>query len=180
MPIDIRRSVLAMIVAGTGLIYVLWCLEEESWAADRPGGRLHRAHAGTGHSGLRLLVCPARPGPGSPWLLGPAASSLGSVDAEHDTCLGGTSLLVCPMTGCSRRLRLAQYSAEAPCVSSRVLNTGKPGYGVEHIKRQAALLRATIPDLQTVLEDQIAERDRAASRWRGTGTRAGPLQLPTE
>ena len=54
-----------------------------------------------------------------------------------------------------------------------------PNNGVEQIKRQATLLRTAIPDLQTVLEDQIAEGDRVASRWRGIGTHTGPLQLPT-
>ncbi len=56
---------------------------------------------------------------------------------------------------------------------------GPPANGVKHIQRQAALLRTAIPDLETVLEDQIAEGDRVASRWRGIGTHAGPLQLPS-
>jgi predicted ester cyclase len=50
--------------------------------------------------------------------------------------------------------------------------------GVEHIKRQAMLLRTAIPDMQVHLEDQVGEGDRVASRWRGSGTHSGPLQLP--
>jgi predicted ester cyclase len=51
--------------------------------------------------------------------------------------------------------------------------------GVEHIKRQAALLRTALPDLVVQLEDQVAEGERVSSRWRGTGIHAGPLQLPS-
>lgn len=51
--------------------------------------------------------------------------------------------------------------------------------GTDGIKRQAALLRSAAPDLETILEDQVAEGDRVASRWRGTGTHTGPLAMPT-
>jgi predicted ester cyclase len=54
-----------------------------------------------------------------------------------------------------------------------------PEGGTEGIKVQAALLRTAFPDLRAICEDQIAERDRVATRWRGTGTHTGPLVLPT-
>ena len=51
--------------------------------------------------------------------------------------------------------------------------------GPEGIKRQAALLRTAIPDLQVNLEDQLAEGDRVASRWSASGTFRGELRMPT-
>jgi predicted ester cyclase len=51
--------------------------------------------------------------------------------------------------------------------------------GTESIKRQAIVLRTAIPDLQVALEDQLADGDRVASRWRGSGTNTGVLRLPT-
>ena len=51
--------------------------------------------------------------------------------------------------------------------------------GTDGIKRQAALLRAAIPDLDVKLEDQLAEGDRVASRWSATGTFRGELRMPT-
>lgn len=54
-----------------------------------------------------------------------------------------------------------------------------PSVGTDQIKQQATRLRAAIPDLETVLCDQIAEGDRVASRWTGRGTFTGPLTLPT-
>jgi predicted ester cyclase len=56
---------------------------------------------------------------------------------------------------------------------------GPPQIGTDGIKRQAVLLRTAIPDLQVTLNDQIAEGDRVASRWTGSGTHTGPLQLLT-
>lgn len=53
-----------------------------------------------------------------------------------------------------------------------------PTIGTAQIKRQAGVLRTAIPDLQTELEDQLAEGDRVASRWRGSGTHTGPLLMP--
>jgi predicted ester cyclase len=53
-----------------------------------------------------------------------------------------------------------------------------PIVGTGQIKRQSAVLRTAIPDLQVVLEDQLAEGDRVASRWMGSGTHTGPLQMP--
>lgn len=52
-----------------------------------------------------------------------------------------------------------------------------PRVGTEGIKLQAALLRGGIPDLTTTLEDQLAEGDLVASRWRGSGTNTGELRL---
>jgi predicted ester cyclase len=54
-----------------------------------------------------------------------------------------------------------------------------PGVGTDQIKQQATRLRIAIPDLETILDDQIAEGDRVASRWTGRGTFTGPLALPT-
>ena len=54
-----------------------------------------------------------------------------------------------------------------------------PRIGTDGIKMQAALLRAAIPDLTSTLEDQVAEGDRVASRWTGSGTNTGELHLPT-
>jgi predicted ester cyclase len=54
-----------------------------------------------------------------------------------------------------------------------------PSAGTDQIKQQAVRLRRAIPDLETVLNDQIAEGDRVASRWTGRGTFTGPLALPT-
>jgi predicted ester cyclase len=51
--------------------------------------------------------------------------------------------------------------------------------GTDQIKQQATRLRIAIPDLETVLNDQIAEGDRVASRWSARGTFTGPLALPT-
>ena len=48
----------------------------------------------------------------------------------------------------------------------------------EGIKRQAALLRTAIPDLRATLNDQFGHRDRVVSRWTGSGTHTGPLNLP--
>jgi predicted ester cyclase len=53
-----------------------------------------------------------------------------------------------------------------------------PAVGTDGIKRQATLLRTAFPDLQVTLEDQLAEGDRVASRWTGSGTHTGPLMLP--
>ncbi len=53
-----------------------------------------------------------------------------------------------------------------------------PVFGSEPIKRQAQLLRTAIPDFRVVLEDQVAENDQVASRWRAVGTYTGVLRLP--
>lgn len=54
-----------------------------------------------------------------------------------------------------------------------------PRVGTDGIKRQAELLRTAIPDLRSICADQVAEGDRVASRWIGTGTNTGELRLPT-
>ncbi len=53
----------------------------------------------------------------------------------------------------------------------------EPAVGTDSIKRQATVLRTAIPDLDTRLEDQIAEGDRVASRWTGSGTNTGELRF---
>jgi len=65
----------------------------------------------------------------------------------------------------------------ADCVSHAA--DAPPRVGTAGIKQQAALLRTAIPDLTSTLEDQVAEGDRVVSRWLGSGTHTGPLQLPT-
>ena len=50
--------------------------------------------------------------------------------------------------------------------------------GTDGIKAQAILLRTAIPDLRVTLEDQVAEGDRVASRWTGSGTNSGELRFP--
>ena len=65
----------------------------------------------------------------------------------------------------------------ADCVSHGA--GSPPQIGTEGIKRQAVLLRTAIPDLHVTLNDQVAEGDRVASRWTGSGTHTGPLQFPT-
>ena len=49
----------------------------------------------------------------------------------------------------------------------------------EQIKRQAVALRSAIPDLQVTLHDQLAEGDRVASRWTGSGTFTSPFPRPS-
>jgi predicted ester cyclase len=53
-----------------------------------------------------------------------------------------------------------------------------PRIGTDGIKLQAMALRTAIPDLVSTLEDQIAEGDRVASRWTGSGTNTGELRMP--
>jgi predicted ester cyclase len=53
-----------------------------------------------------------------------------------------------------------------------------PRIGRDGIKQQAVVLRTAIPDLAVALEDQLADGDRVASRWLGTGTNTGPMPLP--
>jgi predicted ester cyclase len=54
-----------------------------------------------------------------------------------------------------------------------------PRPGTDGIKQQALALRTAMPDLAVFLEDQLADGDRVASRWRATGTQTGPLRLPS-
>ena len=54
-----------------------------------------------------------------------------------------------------------------------------PTVGTEQIKQQALRLRSAIPDLETILNDQVEEGDRVVSRWTGRGTYSGPLMMPT-
>ena len=54
-----------------------------------------------------------------------------------------------------------------------------PDVGTEFIKRQAALLRGAMPDFRVSMLDQLAEGDRVASLWNGSGTFTGQLVLPS-
>ena len=75
------------------------------------------------------------------------------------------------------------YRAADELMAADVINHGpgssSPELGTEGIKRQAALLRTAIPDLRAILNDQFGHQDRVVSRWTGSGTHTGPLNLPT-
>ena len=74
------------------------------------------------------------------------------------------------------------YAAADELMAVNILNHGPgvpPASGTEGIKRQAELLRTALPNLAVILNDQVAEGDRVASRWTGRGTHTGPLNLPT-
>ena len=73
------------------------------------------------------------------------------------------------------------YDAADELLAADVVNHGPgvpPTVGTEGIKRQAALLRTAFPDLRVTLNDQFGEGDRVVSRWNGSGTHTGPLNLP--
>jgi predicted ester cyclase len=74
------------------------------------------------------------------------------------------------------------YSAADELMAADIINHGAaspPIPGTDGIKRQAALLRTAIPDLHVALNDQFGHGDRVVSRWTGSGTHTGPLNLPT-
>ncbi len=74
------------------------------------------------------------------------------------------------------------YEMADELMAADIINHGPgvpAGSGPEGIKHQAALLRTAIPDMEVLLNDQVAEGDRVASRWTGRGTHTGPLNLPT-
>ena len=74
------------------------------------------------------------------------------------------------------------YGVADDLMAADIVNHGPgvpPAPGTEGIKRQAALLRTAIPDLRVILNDQFGHGDRVVSRWTGSGTHAGPLNLPT-
>ncbi|MGI9009546.1 MAG: ester cyclase [Streptosporangiaceae bacterium] len=76
---------------------------------------------------------------------------------------------------------LGHLDAADNLLAADVLNHG-PGVpdstGSEGIKPQAMLLRTAFPDLEVILNDQIAEGDKVCSFWTGRGTHAGPLLRP--
>jgi steroid delta-isomerase-like uncharacterized protein len=47
--------------------------------------------------------------------------------------------------------------------------------GLEGVKKGVNMYREAFPDLQFTIEDQIAEGDKVATRWTGTGTHQGEL-----
>ena len=53
--------------------------------------------------------------------------------------------------------------------------TPEEGHGRERLKEFASMYRSAFPDIHIEVEDQIAEGDRVATRWRGTGTHEGDL-----
>lgn len=87
----------------------------------------------------------------------------------------------------SRRLYEEVFGHGNPAVADEIMDSAclnhgpgaQPMIGTDQIKRQAALLRTAIPDLETILNDQFASGDRVVSRWTGRGTNSGPLVAPT-
>ena len=53
--------------------------------------------------------------------------------------------------------------------------SGPPVHGPEGFKRFYVTYRTAFPDLEWILEDQIAEEDLVTSRWTATGTNQGSL-----
>jgi steroid delta-isomerase-like uncharacterized protein len=47
--------------------------------------------------------------------------------------------------------------------------------GLEGLKKTVAMYREAFPDLSFTVDDQVAEGDRVATRWTGTGTMKGEL-----
>lgn len=48
-------------------------------------------------------------------------------------------------------------------------------HGPQGFKEYVGMYRAAFPDLHVQIEDQLAEGDRVATRWTGTGTHNGEL-----
>ena len=48
-------------------------------------------------------------------------------------------------------------------------------HGPEGFKEYVGMYRAAFPDLHVQIQDQLAEGDRVATRWTGTGTHNGEL-----
>ncbi len=48
--------------------------------------------------------------------------------------------------------------------------------GIEGVKQFAALYRQAFPDLQTTIEDQVAEGDKVVTRFRSRGTHQGETE----
>jgi predicted ester cyclase len=60
------------------------------------------------------------------------------------------------------------------------IHPGTPGSapdteGIEPLRASFRRFRTTFPDLHVVLDDVLAEGDRVAVRWTGTGTHSGEL-----
>ena len=53
--------------------------------------------------------------------------------------------------------------------------SGEDWRGPESVKQYAAMMRAAFPDLYYTVEDQIAEGDKVATRYRAGGTHQGEL-----
>jgi steroid delta-isomerase-like uncharacterized protein len=47
--------------------------------------------------------------------------------------------------------------------------------GIEGLKKSIELNRAAFPDMRIEIEDQVAEGDRVATRWRATMTHSGDM-----
>jgi predicted ester cyclase len=74
------------------------------------------------------------------------------------------------------------YGVADEIMATGIINHGPgapPTLGTEGIKRQAALLRTAIPDFRVTLNDQFGHGGRVVSRWTGSGTHTGPLNMPT-
>ena len=53
--------------------------------------------------------------------------------------------------------------------------SGEDWHGPESVKQYAAMMSAAFPDLYYIVEDQIAEGDKVATRYRAGGTHQGEL-----
>jgi steroid delta-isomerase-like uncharacterized protein len=79
-----------------------------------------------------------------------------------------------------RRLTQAQDAGDLAALDGLyapdvVGHGGPPGIpeGLAGVKQFIAMLRAAFPDARTAVEDLVAEGDRVATRWTGTGTNSG-------
>src|ERR1700739_2831631 len=117
------------------------------------------------------------PGPCNPPGAGPGPSQTGALmDSELEASKHRSRRLYEEIFG------NGNYGAADELMVAGIINHGPgvpPGPGTEGIKQQAALLRTAIPDLRITLNDQFGEGDRVVSRWTGSGTHTGPLNMPT-
>ncbi len=56
-----------------------------------------------------------------------------------------------------------------------ITGVAEPIHGVRAWKEFMSGMLQAFPDLHFTIEDQVVQGDRAAFRWRGTGTHTGPL-----
>jgi steroid delta-isomerase-like uncharacterized protein len=71
-------------------------------------------------------------------------------------------------------LSAADQAFAADCVV-HITGVPEPLSGVGAWKQFVGGMLAAFPDLQFTVEDQLADADRAAFRWKATGTHTGPL-----
>lgn len=69
----------------------------------------------------------------------------------------------------------AADAAFAPDCVVHITGVAEPFHGVGPWKQFMAGLLTAFPDIHITIEDQLVQGDRAAFRWRATGTHNGPL-----